>query len=451
MDKFDVIAHTIERLNNRMKTLHSEYLSEELDDLLYTLKKPEWQLNCRMTRFDNCYQLIDSLHFNGTGVQVYGDGDIYIGTFNQNNKRDGEGAYLFPNGDVYFGPWENGHRSGQGYYEFRNGKHERVVAEAPVTPAFVYNRSESFWQRLFSDKILGRLDFLLSNILLTMLVVLLAYLFPLIMNIINLEVYPLHPREASGEPLIMNIIILGAGILWLMLYVKRCRDCGFNFFVGLLLLIISPLTLLVFIWPGKYVSVAPVSSSSSRTSVSTSDNLPLSAKTSDLSKSMRNRAKVGIGEKDDDSSHQKQIRKQEDDPYSQNHVDEGRAQQERAAQLLKQKEEDDRRKQSEENLRQRDIDRIKYDYEDARRKYEMAKKDMEIALTQAQTVKSYAEDEERKAREYDDESALGRAREYHDSYAITMDEVEKAKREAEEYEKRMETYRNRLALLKEYI
>lgn len=428
MDKFDVIAHTIERLNNRMKTLHSEYLSEELDDLLYTLKKPEWQLNCRMTRFDNCYQLIDSLHFNGTGVQVYDDGDIYIGAFNQNNERDGEGAYLFPNGDVYFGPWENGHRSGQGYYEFRNGKHERVVAEAPVTPASVYNRSESFWQRLFSDKILGRLDFLLSNILLTMLVVLLVYLFPLI----------------------MNIIILGAGILWLMLYVKRCRDCGFNFFVGLLLFIISPLTLLVFIWPGKYTSAAPVSSSS-RTSVSTSDNLPLSAKTSDLSKSMRNRAKVGIGEKDDDSSHQKQIRKQEDDPYSQNHVDEGRAQQERAAHLLKQKEEDDRRKQSEENQRQRDIDRIKCDYEDARRKYEMAKKDMEIALTQAQTVKSYAEDEERKAREYDDESALGRAREYHDSYAINMDEVEKAKREAEEYEKRMETCRNRLALLKEYI
>lgn len=428
MDKFDVIAHTIERLSNRMKTLHSEYLSEELDDLLYTLNKPEWWMNCRMTRFDNYYQLIDSLHFNGTGVQVYDDGDIYIGTFDQNNKRDGEGAYLFPNGDVYYGPWKNGHKSGQGYCEFRNGKHERVYAEAPVTTASVYNRSESFWQRLFSDKILGRLDFLLSNILLTMLVVLLVYLFPLI----------------------MNIIILGAGILWLMLYVKRCRDCGFNFFVGLLLFIISPLTLLVFIWPGKYASAAPVSSSS-RTSVSTSDNLPLSAKTSDLSESMRNRAKAEVREKDYNSSHQKQTINKDDDPLSQNQIDKERAQQERAEHLFKQKEEDDRRKQSEENRRQRDIDRIKYDYEDARRKYEMAKKDMEIALTQAQTVKSYAEDEERKAKEYDDESALGRAREYRDCYAIAVDEAEKAKQEAEEYEKRMETCRNRLALLKEYI
>lgn len=428
-DKFVVIAHLILCISDRMGALCSSYLSEELDDLLSDLKKPEWQVNCRMERFDTGYRLIDPL-LKGTCAEIFDDGDIYIGTFNKAYKRDGFGAYFYQNGNVYYGPWENDERSGQGYKEYANGKHERVYAEAPVAnESFIYNRSDSFWQRLVLDKMIGRLDFLLGNILLTLLVVILV-------------------RFVSA--IYATFVFAPIFILWLILYIKRCRDCGFHFLVGLLFLVFSPLTLLVYIWPGKYVSAQSVSSSSGNSSAS-APGLKISALASGLGAQLKQQANTSTPPT-----------KEPDRPFNTN---KGRAGTEREPLNLperdddpqgkrKQQEQDDanaQRKQLEENERQRAISEQKSTYDNARRNYEYAMSKAESAFTQAQTEKSYAEDEERKARDYDDESAMSRAREYIERYNMYMDESSRAKQEAEGYKYEMELCRNRLALLKEYI
>ena len=51
------------------------------------------------------------------GQMIYENGDVYIGSFDQNMKL-GEGKMLYQNGDVYQGEWWDDVRSGNGVITF---------------------------------------------------------------------------------------------------------------------------------------------------------------------------------------------------------------------------------------------------------------------------------------------------------------------------------------------
>lgn len=411
-DKFEVIETLLRSIRYRMKSLHSSFLSEELGHYLDDIESLEWQSRCQMERYDNGYYLIDTSSYNATCAQVLDNGDVYVGGFNEEHHREGRGIYIYDAGTVLCCNWLNGSNVGEGYRESAIGQHGKFYStiSAPAEP-LVYNRSNSFLDRLIHDKIIGRLDFLLGNILLALPVILLVNL--------------LSPDYSS-------FVFLGAFVFWLILYIKRCRDCRFNFFIGLLLLIFSPLTLLVYIWPGKYVSApsaSPFAGPGTQPDPTPEPTVPF-RKPADIPDAGRN---LNIPPEQHTEA-----------PDAASAV---RNRQEKA------QEQDDaeKKKQSEEDKRQRDISDCKSTYENARRNYENAMNEAERALTQAQTEKSYAEDEERKARDYDDESAMSRAREYMDKYNMYMDDANKAKQAAEGYKYEMEICKNRLALLKEFI
>lgn len=414
-DKFDVIATLLKSIRYRMKSLRSSYLSEELGGYLDDIESMEWQSRCQMERYDKGYRLIDPSSYNATCAQVLDNGDVYVGGFNEQHCREGRGIYIYEAGSVLSCNWVNGSNIGEGYRESATGQHGKFYStvSAPAEP-LVYNRSNSFWERLVHDKVIGRLDFLLGNILLALPVAVLVNLLP---------------------PVYWNFIFLGAFVFWLILYIKRCRDCRFNFFIGLLLLIISPLTLLVYIWPGKYVSapsVPPFAGAGSQSVPTSKPTVPFRSQANipdavrDLNNPSGQHTEAPDAGRNLLDGNKRDRQQEQDDAYA-------------------------RKKQAEENERRKIIDDYKSSYENAMRNYENAMSEAERAFTQAQTERSYAEDEERKARDYDDESAMSRAREYIDKYNMYMDDANKAKQAAEGYKYEMEIYRNRLALLNEFI
>ncbi|CAH1155085.1 unnamed protein product, partial [Phaedon cochleariae] len=55
------------------------------------------------------------------GGYKYKNGSIYVGSWNTDGKRQGEGHMLFPNGTRYDGNFENGHFHGNGILSFADG------------------------------------------------------------------------------------------------------------------------------------------------------------------------------------------------------------------------------------------------------------------------------------------------------------------------------------------
>lgn len=65
---------------------------------------------------------------NGTPYEdknqiIYNSNQVeqYIGEKN-NNKRNGQGTYIYGNGDRYIGGWFNDSRQGKGKFYYRNGE-----------------------------------------------------------------------------------------------------------------------------------------------------------------------------------------------------------------------------------------------------------------------------------------------------------------------------------------
>jgi hypothetical protein len=56
---------------------------------------------------------------SGVGKMAHPDGGTYYGQW-KNNAMDGEGTYKYPNGDIYSGSWSAGLKHGPGKYLFKN-------------------------------------------------------------------------------------------------------------------------------------------------------------------------------------------------------------------------------------------------------------------------------------------------------------------------------------------
>ena len=82
--------------------------------------------------WENCYGIyeydngdkfigiyMNDMPYNGTYLD--GNGDKYVGQFNTNGVRHGEGVYSFANGQKYVGEFKNGRIHGQGTYYYING------------------------------------------------------------------------------------------------------------------------------------------------------------------------------------------------------------------------------------------------------------------------------------------------------------------------------------------
>ena len=415
-DKLEKLCMIVHRLSDIYNELQSGYLKDECESYLMDIQEPHWVATCQFRRFDTGYSFEGEYN---TNIKAFDGRDIYIGNLNSEGQREGRGMCIHDDNTVYYSEnWLGGTRNGQGYIEYPSGKHERIYDKKVSRQQTGGNEtSNNFFSRLLNDSGIGRLDYLGGIFLLFLVCGAIGLLLPEGINFLSVLVF---------VP------------CWFVLFVQRCRNCGFNFFIGLLFLFFSPLLLLLFIWPGK--SVERMSGSSENIVPASSKKVwdrELTSLESDLVEQMRNNIKNRKRQLTNTSN--PVVNK---DPASGNGKDANRDKEvdgDKDADPIRDKD------------NTQEINELKYTFENARRNYDNAMDDRQKALMQGQTEKSYAEDEMRRAREDDDESALSRAREYLDKYERCMDEADKAGREAEKYENQMELCRNRLAQLHEFV
>ena len=103
--------------------------------------------------------IIESLKKNLKYEKRYYNKDIYEGEF-KNDKREGNGKYIWENGEYYIGQWLNGNKHGMGiiYYKDGNIKYEGdfVNGNAEGNGKYIYENGNYYIGQWLNDKFHGK-------------------------------------------------------------------------------------------------------------------------------------------------------------------------------------------------------------------------------------------------------------------------------------------------------
>lgn len=139
MNKYDIVRINTNKLLQLVKNNNApDWFQEELMDVIsYYMQNIEWLDNAQLQNYSNdCFvgDIDSDNKRHGEGIYVYDDGDIYIGSFVQ-GQMHGNGFYYHSQSNlIYYGEWEYSKKHGHGFvwgpgYEsqgfYQNGKEIR--------------------------------------------------------------------------------------------------------------------------------------------------------------------------------------------------------------------------------------------------------------------------------------------------------------------------------------
>lgn len=438
-DKYTIYAQVINRLENRLRTLRTTYICELIEEFMYDIKKEKWINSCVLKKCNNgTYILSDSNKL--IEIIAYGNGDIYIGSLDNNLDYLGKSVHLSYNGDVFVGDFKQGEKSHCfGNIEYANGQFKKNIEFGPkemyesgTSDSFL--RSSNFFTRIFCDKAIGRIDFLLVSMLLLIIEVLTA------LWVFNSDSIGLTNIKICAL-LFLQVII---PLLGLFFYIKRCRDCRIGFFGGLLILIFCFPIIILYFYKGQLAMRKDYLNEAAKRVCGPEDSSPKvfdcpSATAEELADRLHNRQ--GYPMKETESSIQNDDNIVKNDKINKKQTEEERDNCEIEHQ-----------KQAAERIKNEElVYYLRFQYQQLKFQYEVATKEAENAERAAETEQYYANDEKNKFDLYKEEAALDRAREYEENARNYLREARQKKDEADKYKYDIDDLRKQLANLGEFV